>query len=86
MLRVSRTNERMDDLTNKKMAAFIGISPTYLSDVKCKRKTLGKSTAKRVSTILGVPFDEIAFANGEDFIEKIQRAMIFAELKKGKPK
>ena len=62
--------------TQKQMASFLDISPQYLSDIKQKRRTLGKASALRISEKTGLPFQDVAFLDGEEFIKKIKVAML----------
>lgn len=70
----------MKTRTQKQMAEFLGISDQYLSDIKLKKRTLGKRTAVRISQATGMDFQEILFLNGEDFLKKVRIAMLVREL------
>lgn len=69
----------MKTQTQKQMASFLDISPQHLSDIKRKRRTLGKATALRISEKTGLSFQDIAFLDGEDFIKKIKVAMLVSD-------
>lgn len=66
-------------ITQKNMANFLGISQQFLTDIKLKRRALGKNTALRVSAITGIPFPNLMFLTGEKFMDSIRKAMKTAD-------
>lgn len=66
----------MDTLNQKTLAEFLGISQTYLSDIKAGRRTLGKKSALRISKITGIDFREISFMEGDEFLKKMTLALL----------
>ncbi|WP_310601461.1 helix-turn-helix domain-containing protein [Desulfobulbus sp.] len=66
----------MNTQSQKQMAKFLGISPQYISDIKNKRRTLGKKAALRISRKIGLPFQDVIFLDGEEFVKRVQIAMM----------
>lgn len=72
----------METLNQKSLAAFLGISQQYLSDIKTGKKTLGKKSALRISKITGIDFQELSFLEGDAFLKKTTLAMVASRIAK----
>jgi len=68
----------MKTQNQKELAEFLEISPQYVSDIKNKRRSLGKKSALRISRKTGIPTGDLIFLNGADFMNRVQLAMLEA--------
>ncbi len=60
------------------MAAYLGISPQYFSDIKRGSKSLSKKTVMRIHENRGLPpedFRLLLFSTGEEFVRLVQKLM-----------
>jgi len=64
----------MKTISQKELANYLEISQQLICDVKKKRRKLGKKSARRISTLTSVPFEELIFNNGELLMEKLYNA------------
>ena len=64
----------MEKITQTKIASFIGVSDSYLSELKSGTKGLSKQKAKSLSERTGIPFEKLALTTGE----ALYRLLVFA--------
>ena len=64
----------MKTISQKELANYLEISQQLICDVKKKRRKFGKKSARRISALTSVPFEELIFNNGEMLIEKLYNA------------
>ena len=64
----------MKTISQKELANYLEISQQLICDVKKKRRKFGKKSAKRISALTSVSFEDLTFINGEVLMEKLYSA------------
>lgn len=54
---------RINGKTQSEVAEALNISKSYYADIECKRRSLSKNNATKLSTFYGVPFETIFYGN-----------------------
>jgi transcriptional regulator with XRE-family HTH domain len=64
----------MDNITQKQVAQMCGVTEGFLSQYRSGNRYFSKKRARRLSVKTGIPFDVLAFQNGETSY----KALVFA--------
>jgi transcriptional regulator with XRE-family HTH domain len=64
------------------IAAFVGLSPQMISELRLGRRFLSKTKAKELSLALQVPFETLALSNGESLYQWLAQAYLRSHLMK----
>ena len=64
-------NQIMKTISQKELAGYLDISQQLMCDIKKKRRKFGKKSAKRISSLTGVSFEDLTLKNGEMLMERL---------------
>jgi transcriptional regulator with XRE-family HTH domain len=82
----SDTEHRSDVRKIKQVdiAKFVGLSSQTISHIRLGKRSLSKSTAKKMSIILQIPFEALALSNGESLYQLFVQVYLRAFFRKNK--
>jgi len=66
----------MNKISQKEIAVYLDVSQQLICDIRKKRRTFGKITARRISDLTGIPYDIVAFGRGDDLMKKLLNAYL----------
>lgn len=61
----------METIKQTDIAAWVGVSPQFICDIKKGRRYFSKTNAEVISAKTGIPFRDLAMTNGDKLYQKL---------------